>query len=486
MLGVTKKDRNGYQIGLIMKVSLVAVPWLTTLYPPLSLALLSGELKSHGYDVRCFDFNIDAFNRAKPEHKKYWEYYYSYKWFQEKIFNELIFPEILKKYVLQWAQKILSHSPDVIGISVINCKIAEILSSIIRKMDPSVKIIFGGPICYTPYFIKKYLEDRRADVVVSKEGEVTLLELLNDYKNDGEFKVIKGAHLLNGDKVAYGGDREQITELDNFAYPDFSDFDLKLYKDPKTFETGNVLPISLSRGCNNRCNFCVDYKMWGGVYRQKSAHRMVEEIKYLSAEYQINNFTFVQLMLNGHHNKLKKVTKHMLEQNIKFTFHSHGRIDKRLDIELLDSLQKMGLKHLNIGLESASNRVLKKMRKGYSSKTASECIKAIHSAGISISVSIIVGFPGETFYDFLKTLWFLIRHFKYITFPASVMECNASPGSDLELYPEKFDIILNNENTMDWKSFDKRNTLKVRRQRRKLLLKTLSFVSSCKNYTLHS
>lgn len=55
-----------------MKITLITVPFINTRIPPLSLALLAGQLRENGYKVKCFDLNIDAYKKAGKDNKDYW------------------------------------------------------------------------------------------------------------------------------------------------------------------------------------------------------------------------------------------------------------------------------------------------------------------------------------------------------------------------------------------------------------------------------
>jgi len=65
--------------------------------------------------------------------------------------------------------------------------------------------------------------------------------------------------------------------------------------------------------------------------------------------------------------------------------------------------------HFHIPLQSGSDRILRLMRRRYDTKIYKERIKKIIGTNIEtcIGVDVIVGFPGETYDDFLETYYFL-------------------------------------------------------------------------------
>ena len=64
---------------------------------------------------------------------------------------------------------------------------------------------------------------------------------------------------------------------------------------------------------------------------------------------------------------------------------------------------------MTTGLESGSQRVLNLMRKGTRIDRTERAIRAAHAAGISVRVTMITGYPGETAEDVRETTAFIRR-----------------------------------------------------------------------------
>jgi len=75
--------------------------------------------------------------------------------------------------------------------------------------------------------------------------------------------------------------------------------------------------------------------------------------------------------------------------------------------DLFKSMNELGKlkKWLHLPIQSGSDRILKLMNRGYSSKAYLDLVKDFRKIvkGGTISTDIIVGFPGETEKDFLET-----------------------------------------------------------------------------------
>jgi threonylcarbamoyladenosine tRNA methylthiotransferase CDKAL1 len=82
--------------------------------------------------------------------------------------------------------------------------------------------------------------------------------------------------------------------------------------------------------------------------------------------------------------------------------------------QLLPLLEKYQDRIIDIRMpvQSGSNDILKKMRRPYSIEKVQECIDELYKTipNLKIITHIIVGFPGETDDDFLKTINFLKKN----------------------------------------------------------------------------
>jgi hypothetical protein len=83
--------------------------------------------------------------------------------------------------------------------------------------------------------------------------------------------------------------------------------------------------------------------------------------------------------------------------------------------EVARGLARSGCVMLQLGLESASERVQARLRKGFSPALASEVLRCLAGEGIAVYLYILFGTPGETREDALRTLEFVERHAPFIS-----------------------------------------------------------------------
>jgi tRNA-2-methylthio-N6-dimethylallyladenosine synthase len=92
---------------------------------------------------------------------------------------------------------------------------------------------------------------------------------------------------------------------------------------------------------------------------------------------------------------------------VRFTT-SHPKDMSESVIEVMAERENI-CEHLHLPLQSGSNRILERMRRGYTTGRYREIVGAGRELvpGISITTDLIVGFPGETLEDFKKTCVFV-------------------------------------------------------------------------------
>lgn len=210
--------------------------------------------------------------------------------------------------------------------------------------------------------------------------------------------------------------------------------------DTKTFVEFADLPridakkeefISIMRGCNNFCTYCIVPYVRG---RERSRHwqQIVEEVRYL-AEHGTVDVTLLGQNVNSYDDNgmgfvdlVEKVALVKGIKRIRFTT-SHPK-DMNADIlnRLMDIPQVCN--HFHLPLQSGSDRILTLMNRKYTADHYRKLIDAIRDRDplASITTDIIVGFHEETHADFEKTE-VMMRYAEYDS--AFIFKYNKRPGT---------------------------------------------------------
>ena len=140
----------------------------------------------------------------------------------------------------------------------------------------------------------------------------------------------------------------------------------------------------------------------------------------------------------------------MIEKKLGITWDSFAIFRSGLGHDFFAKLRASGCRILSFGLESASDRVLKRMDKTYDQLIAEQTVRACSEAGIRALVNVIVGYPGETEADFGATLDFLRRNRPWIAEVAAASSCVISPGSALYCHKDRYGVVPD-EASNSWK-----------------------------------
>ena len=169
--------------------------------------------------------------------------------------------------------------------------------------------------------------------------------------------------------------------------------------------------VTIMQGCDNFCTYCV-VPYVRGRERSRSWQSIVAEIKIL-AEKGIREVTLLGQNVNSYNRReggisfadlLGKTAQVAGISRIRFAT-SHPKDLSQELIQAMADLDKV-CPHLHLPVQSGSDRILKKMNRGYTRKLYLSRINDLKNAcpGISLSTDIIVGFPGETPADFHDTM----------------------------------------------------------------------------------
>jgi len=408
-----------------MKIILVQCPSWTTESPPYALALLAAALRKDGHEVRCLDFNIELYRFCKEYriedsviNQESWSMdFRGHVWYEKN--NVLDFINKYEIYIDELVKSIINSPEKIIGFSVQSTSkfFSLEIARRIKEKDKNKIIIFGGPLCFRNCYDINILSDYPfINFVCFGEAEESFSRVIHAIEKNVSDQSYPGfgCRLSNG-MIIDGGDIRLIENLDGIPFADYSCFDFKKY-------TKNILPISTSRGCMNRCRFCSESTHWR-KYRRRSASNIFEEIKYQLKKYpQIEGFWFNDSLINGDMKMLNELCDLLILNRIKIGWGGQATIHKEMTKDFLKKIKIAGCKIISYGIESGSNQMLNLMHKGFTAELAEEVLRETSEAGIDTIFNIMIGFPGEGDTEFEETERFVQRcrrytvHIELVTF----------------------------------------------------------------------
>lgn len=343
--------------------------------------------------------------------------------------------DLFRDFYQSAVEKILEYNADCIGISNIDrnqLTIGKNIAKILRKRTKKYIVIGGSDVTFHK---EDYVEalGESVDSIIYGDGEYPFIQLLNYIEGKVPIEEVLSLTYLDskGEIKCNPVCKKAYKEYFNWH---FEDFDLDNY-----FSISRVLPVESSRSCYwNNCAFCNFNE--GNVFKQKSAGRLISEIKFLIKKYEVNIFQFVDSCVSPRF--LKEFSEKILEENIEIYYSVLTRCEKIYTKELLQNLYDSGLRACFWGLESGSEKILNVMNKGTDIETTKRILKDAHDIGITNCGFSIVNLPTETDEDLEQTVKFMKNKNldSIIVSPFFLAE-----GSKIENHPEEFGLTKNNK-----------------------------------------
>ncbi len=284
-------------------------------------------------------------------------------------------------------------APDFIGIQVYTGTFisAGNVAAIAREVDPVVKIIAGGthPTLDPAGTIKSGVYD----YVVRGEGEQVMLDIANNADPRG----IKSLTFIDSDgKVVNNDHNGFIEDLDSLPFPMRDGF----YPAKGKVDVGAVIT---SRGCPFECTYCASPRIWERKVRYRSVDNVLAELEYMVKARGVELVRFQDDTFTLNKARTMEILDKMMTKGLNVKWLCDTRIDV-LDAEMLRMMKRSGCVRLKTGVESGSDKILKKIKKGISVDQVKKTVKLIKNTGIPLTAYFMIGFPGETDEDIRKTI----------------------------------------------------------------------------------
>lgn len=310
--------------------------------------------------------------------------------------------EDVETFITEDVDELIRAKPDFVAVSCAteNYPLAISIAKNVKENLGCVVVVGGVHITTCPESL-----DPVFDAGVVGEGEVTLLELVEYYKN-GEcdlslMKKINGLVLHGEDGPFKTGHRVEISPLDSLPMPNRR----KWVKDI------GMSFIMTSRGCPYKCYFCSACRIWDGV-RYFSPERVVDEVRDVVEGFSPQSIRIFDDIFTLDKKRVKKVADGLVNAGLTkdVSYICWARADL-IDKEYIAIFKKANFINVAFGIESASKKMIKKLKGGtISVEVAQNAIDTLYDAGIGVTCTFVIGTPGETTNDLDATYSFIEKN----------------------------------------------------------------------------
>lgn len=307
----------------------------------------------------------------------------------------------------------LELSPDLVGVGIaFQSHIDEYLLFIrqLRARGFSGHLTAGG---HVPTFCSRELltDLPELDSVVRHDGEETLVEMLSLLGRGRPVQGLRGLVWRQNGEIVQGATRVAASDLDALPWPGRSTM-------PYTVGGLTVDFVISARGCVGECNYCsiaaytTEQKK---RYRLRKPEAVAEEIAALHHE-RGAKVIFIQddLFVLPSEPRTIERTERLTE-----ALRGHGVTDlvfwvkgrpETVTPEVARALQRMGVIHLFLGIESANAERLSYLGRTHQPSDNERAIQACRAAGIMPSFNFMLFDPDSSLEDLEATLTLASQH----------------------------------------------------------------------------
>ena len=271
----------------------------------------------------------------------------------------------------------------------------------LKEKFPKMKIALLGD--HVTSFPEESMKNSKVDFVLYGGDFDFRVSELCSWISGRVNKCPKGIYYRRGNKIENGGEFILNHNLDELPFIDRELTKWKLYEKEYNLQGKPFFYIMSGRDCWwGKCKFCA-WPILFPKFRVRSVKNVLDEIGMLIKEYNVKEiFDDSGTLMTG--KWLKELCEGLIERgyNKKIKYSCNMRFGA-LNQEEFNLMKKAGFRLLKFGLESANQKTLDRLNKGIKIEDILNGCTMAKKAGLTVHLTMIVGYPWETKKDALKT-----------------------------------------------------------------------------------
>lgn len=298
-------------------------------------------------------------------------------------------------------KKIEDERPDMLCISALSVD-ASVFRELTRRVKdkfPELFTVVGGP--HATFEVDDCCS-WAVDAVIQGEGDLPFVDLLKAVDAGEPYDNILNLHT----KDKRNDLRPLVRDLDSLPHPDRS----LVYFSGGHLKQMNVKSFMAGRGCAFKCTYCFNskynemYRGRGKIIRKASVDYIIEEIEEVKRDYDLSFVRF------GDDGFVNKVDDWLLEfadkypKKIGLPFYCLVR-PNCLNRDVVSLLRSAGCHSMCISIEAGNEKLRNEvLGRNMKDEIILNAYNNLHEAGINVYSNAMVGLPGSTIEDELKSV----------------------------------------------------------------------------------
>jgi len=307
-----------------------------------------------------------------------------------------------------------TFDPQAVGISVRNIdnvvrqrpawhlgELTAVLDTI-RRQCPA-PIVLGGPAI--SILGATALSRLDADFAVIGEGEMTFPALLAAMETGGRHDNIAG--------LCYR-DAGSVRSTPPSRLPVFGPSGMERWIDWSAYERrGGTWAIQTKRGCPLQCSYCAYPGIEGRTCRMRPAAEVVDEMEHVMRRAHPRTFEFVDSTFNVPPEHAAGICREIIRRRLDVNLTAMGVNPLGVSASLFGLMRQAGFNSMMITPETASDVMLRSLRKGFTREHVRRTAELARECGIASAWFFMLGGPGETRETVEETVSFVERHLSW-------------------------------------------------------------------------
>jgi radical SAM superfamily enzyme YgiQ (UPF0313 family) len=311
------------------------------------------------------------------------------------------------------------HQPDLVLITAPfpgNVYGAFRIAQTVKQLHPSVVTVLGGGYCNTEL---RAMNEPRVfdyfDFITLDAGERPLLALIEYLQNKRPLDRLVRTYTR---ELRYIDFKEPDIAFSDSGTPTYSGLPLDDYLSlldmlnpmHRLWSDGRWNKLTVAHGCYwKKCSFCDVNLDYISRYDLATTDTLIDRIESLIHETGQTGFHFVDEAAPP--KALKSLANALLQRKLDISWWGNIRFEKSFDADLCRLLAESGCIAVTGGLEVASDRLLKLMKKGVSVEQVARVTRCFSDAGILVHAYLMYGFPTQTAQDTIDALEYVRQLF---------------------------------------------------------------------------
>jgi radical SAM superfamily enzyme YgiQ (UPF0313 family) len=339
---------------------------------------------------------------------------------------------------------------DVIGLSVRNIDnidmgapryfINDLILFIdtIRLFTDATLVLGGASLMVMP---EEIMRATGVPCAVIGDGETVFPRLVDKLARKEPWENLPGVASLVGGKYRTNAYEPALSRL--CSGPDYDRWiNMKAYGSHLA-----TIPLQTKLGCRFQCVYCTYQKIGGAEYRLMDPGSVAETtLRYASTGY--GDIEFVDNVFNAPYDHALEVCESLIRSKHRARLQSVELNPVSFDHRLLSIMRRAGFVGIGLTVESASDPVLKGLRKGFTARDVHATAEVVKRNCLPCIWIFLLGGPGETQDTVRETLLFAEKFIRPQDAAFFNIGIRIYPGTELETIARRQGVLSRPSDSM--------------------------------------